>query len=173
MLDAAHAEVEELTELVSEVVDLASDRYEEEPTAIVDLVEIVEIVAERLERRNGRSISVHGDSSTVSGKRAALERAISNIVANADKWSPLDGEIVVTIDSGTLTVADSGPGIADVDIDHVFERFYRSVNARATTGSGLGLSIVEQIVTDHGGQVFARNRVDGTGAEVGFTLPCL
>jgi two-component system sensor histidine kinase MprB len=173
MLEAAHAEVEELTELVSEVVDLATDRYEEEPLAAVELRAVVEAIAERLDRRNGRSIVLDADSSTVSGKRAALDRAIGNVVANADKWSPIEGEIIVTIHNGTLTVTDSGPGIAEPDIDHVFERFYRSDDARPTPGSGLGLSIVEQIVTDHGGEVFARNRPTGTGAEVGFTIPCL
>lgn len=173
MLQAAHAEVEELTELVSEVVDLATDRYEEEPLAAVELRAVVEAIAERLDRRNGRSVVLDADSSTVSGKRAALERAIGNIVANADKWSPIDGEIIVTINDGTLTVTDGGPGIARPDIGHVFERFYRSDDARSKPGSGLGLSIVEQIVTDHGGEVFARNRPTGSGAEVGFTIPCL
>ncbi len=173
MLEAAHAEVEELTELVSEVVDLASDRYGQEPTTAVELRSVVDVVAVRLDRRNGRSLTLDADSSTVSGKRAALDRAISNIIANADKWSPPDGEIVVTIDEGTLTVTDTGPGIAEADIDHVFERFYRSDNARATSGSGLGVSRVGQIVSDHAGQVVARNRSDGTGAGVGFTIPCV
>jgi two-component system sensor histidine kinase MprB len=171
MLGAAHAEVEELTELVSEVVDLATDRYEEEPLATVELRSVVEAIAERLERRNGRSVVLDADTSAVVGKRAALERAIGNIVANADKWSPVDGDVTVTIREGTLTVVDSGPGIADSDIGHVFERFYRSDAARSAPGSGLGLSIVEQIVTDHDGHVFARNRSTGTGAEVGFTIP--
>ena len=171
MLGAAHAEVEELTELVSEVVDLATDRYEEEPMTAVELSSVVEVCVERLDRRNERSVRIDCDSSTVSGKRAALERAIGNIVANAAKWSPSDGEITITVDSGTLTVADTGPGIPEADIDHIFERFYRSDNARAMPGSGLGLSIVAQIVTDHGGQVFARNRLNGAGAEVGFSIP--
>jgi two-component system sensor histidine kinase MprB len=171
MLDAAHAEVEELTELVSEVVDLATDRYEEEPLTVVDLSSVVEVVIERLERRNDRSVTVDADGSSVSGKRAALERAIGNIVLNADKWTPLDGEISLTINDGTITVSDTGPGIEDTDIGHVFERFYRSDGARATPGSGLGLSIVEQIITDHSGTVFARNRSNGAGAEVGFTIP--
>ena len=173
MLEAAHAEVEELTELVSEVVDLASDRYEEEPMTAVELRSVVEVIAERVNRRNGRSVTVDGDSSTVLGKRAALDRAIGNIVANAEKWSSIDDGIAVTILDGTLTVADHGSGIAEADIGHVFERFYRSDSARPTPGSGLGLSIVEQIVTDHGGEVFARNRSKGTGAEVGFTIPCI
>lgn len=173
MLEAAHAEVEELTELVSEVVDLATDRYEEEPISDVELLSVVEVVVERLDRRNDRTVTLDVDTSVVAGKRAALERAIGNVVSNADKWSPTDGEIAVTVVDGTLTVSDSGPGFAEEDIDHVFERFYRSDSARALPGSGLGLSIVEQIVTDHGGVVFARNRPDGPGAVVGFTIPCV
>jgi two-component system sensor histidine kinase MprB len=170
MLASAHAEVEELTELVAEVVDLATDRYDEEPVSTVSLDEIVGSVADRIKRRTGREIITTSDQSTVEGKPAALTRAVTNIVANADKWCPVGEPITVTIDRGTVTVSDSGPGFTDADIDHVFERFYRSDDARATPGSGLGLSIVEQIVQDHGGTVFARNRRAGTGAIVGFTL---
>jgi two-component system sensor histidine kinase MprB len=68
-------------------------------------------------------------------------------------------------------VTDSGPGFDRADVEHVFERFYRSSEARSMPGSGLGLSIVAQIVQDHGGTVFARNRSDGAGAVVGFMLP--
>ena len=171
ILSAAHAEVEELTDLVAEVVDLATDRYEEEPISTVLLGEVVQAVAERQNRRNGRTVVIDADDSIVEGKPAALERAIANIVSNADKWSPVDGEIHVSVVQGTVTVQDSGIGFSDLDIDHVFDRFYRSDDARAMPGSGLGLSIVQQIVTDHAGSVFARNRLDEQGAEVGFTLP--
>ena len=68
-----------------------------------------------------------------------------------------------------LTVRDHGPGIPDDDLPHVFERFYRSDEARTNPGSGLGLSIVAHVVEGHGGEVFARNAADG-GAEVGFAL---
>ena len=171
ILGAAHAEVEELTDLVAEVVDLATDRYEEEPLSTVLLGEVVQAVADRQTRRNGRVLVIDADDSTVEGKPAALERAITNIVSNADKWSPADGEIRVTVIEGTVTVQDSGSGFRDIDIDHVFDRFYRSDDARAMPGSGLGLSIVHQIVMDHAGSVFARNRLDEPGADVGFTLP--
>lgn len=170
MLASAHAEVEELTELVAEVVDLATDRYDEEPVSTVSLMEIVESVADRIKRRNGREVVVTSDDSTVEGKPAALNRALTNIVANADKWSPEGEPILVTILGGSVTVVDSGPGFEPSDVEHVFERFYRSDDARSTPGSGLGLSIVEQIIDDHGGTVFARNRSDSTGAVVGFTL---
>jgi two-component system sensor histidine kinase MprB len=171
MIDAAHFEVAELSALVTEVVDLATDRYEEEDATDVELGDVVTEVAERAKRRNGRLVAIEDDGSVVLVKRDAIERAISNIVSNADKWTPSGETIVVRIDSGVVTVTDSGPGFDAGDVDHVFERFYRSSEARALPGSGLGLSIVAQIIDDHDGTVFARNRGDGTGAVVGFTLP--
>jgi len=170
MIDAAQAEVEELTVLVSEVVDLATDRYEEEPLTEFELGIVVADVSERLKRRNGREVHVDDDGSVVEAKRAAIDRAITNIVTNADKWAAPGTAIVVRIDRCSVSVTDSGPGFAAEDIDHVFERFYRSSEARSTPGSGLGLSIVVQIVEDHGGEVFARNRSGHSGAVVGFTL---
>ena len=171
VLSSAQAEVEELTILVGEIVDLATDRYDEEPTSTIVLREVVTEVVDRLERRHRRSVEFSGDDSVVEGKPSALTRAVSNVVANAHKWSPADGVIEVTIKEGTVTVVDAGPGFHDGDVGHVFERFYRADDARSTPGSGLGLSIVEQIVTDHGGTVFAHNREDGPGAIVGFSLP--
>ena len=169
MLAAAHAEVEELSALVTEVVDLATDRYEEEPVGLVDLSELATSAAERLGRRRGREITVIADDSVVMGKRNAIERAVSNIIGNADKFSPPDASVVLEIADGTVTVRDEGPGFDSHDLPHVFERFYRSDGARSRPGSGLGLSIVKQIVDDHGGEVFAKNRTNG-GAEVGFRL---
>jgi two-component system sensor histidine kinase MprB len=99
-----------------------------------------------------------------------LERAISNLVDNAVKYSPPDTPIDIVIEQATLTVADRGRGIPDDDTRRIFERFYRAVDVRSDPGSGLGLSIVDEIIRSHGGMVFARNR-DGGGAEVGFNLP--
>lgn len=171
MLRAAHAEVEELSDLVSEIVDVATDRYEEEPTTEVALDEVVGRVVDRISRRTDRRIDITSDGSTVEGKPDALERAVTNIVANAHLWSPDGGTVAIVIADGGITVRDEGPGFANHDLPHVFERFYRSDRARTTPGSGLGLSIVDQIVADHGGEVFARNRTDGAGAEVGFRIP--
>jgi len=170
ILAAAHGEVEELASLVAEVVDLASDRYEEESVGSVDLAEAVQAVVDLFEQRKGRRVRLTLDTSVVIGKRNALERAISNIVGNADKFSPTTTPIRVEVEDGTVTVADDGPGFDLSDVPYVFERFYRSDAARSQPGSGLGLSIVKQIVDDHGGEVFARNGASG-GAEVGFSLP--
>jgi two-component system sensor histidine kinase MprB len=106
----------------------------------------------------------------VVGRPSEVQRAISNLIDNAVKWSPVDGTVEVELTDRTVAVRDRGPGIPPADLPHVFERFHRAVEARSTAGSGLGLAIVEHIVTAHGGSVFARNR-DGGGAEVGFSLP--
>ena len=170
ILAAAHAEVEELAALMSELIDLATDRYEDEVPGPVDLGDVVDAVAQRYRKRRGRFVTVTADASDVVGKRQALERAVSNIVGNAHKFSAPGAEITIDVTAGTVTVTDAGTGFDSHDLPHVFERFYRSAAARSQPGSGLGLSIVKQIVDDHGGEVFARNRAGG-GAEVGFSLP--
>ena len=169
ILAAANAEVEELALLVAEVVDLATDRYEEEQISSVDLGDVAAAVIDRLGKRKDREVQLTTDDSTVLGKRYALQLAVSNIVGNADKFASADGSISAEVSEGTLTIRDDGPGFETEDLPHVFERFYRSDAARSTPGSGLGLSIVKQIVDDHGGEVFARNG-HGGGAEVGFVL---
>jgi two-component system sensor histidine kinase MprB len=170
ILSAAHAEVEELALLVAEVVDLASDRYEEETVGPVNLDDVASAVIDRVEKRMGHHVVLTSDGSVVEGKRHALERALSNIIQNADKFALSDGEISVVISDGTVTVSDEGPGFDTQDLPYIFERFYRSDAARSEPGSGLGLAIVKQIIDDHQGEVFARNGQTG-GAEVGFALP--
>jgi two-component system sensor histidine kinase MprB len=106
----------------------------------------------------------------VVGRPRQLERAISNLVDNAIKYSEPDTPIEIVIQGATVSVRDRGAGIPVGDLERVFDRFYRAVDVRTRPGSGLGLSIVQEIVRGHGGTVFARNR-DGAGAEVGFSLP--
>lgn len=90
--------------------------------------------------------------------------------ANAAKYSPPGGPIDIAVNGVEVSVRDRGPGVADGDLPRIFDRFYLAVEARTTPGSGLGLSIVDEIVRSHGGSVFARNRTDG-GFDVGFRLP--
>ena len=100
-----------------------------------------------------------------------LERAINNLVDNAlkfDEHGTAPVEIVVR--DGRVTVLDRGPGVDGTDLPHLFDRFFRSVNARSRPGSGLGLSIVREVAQRHGGTVFAEPRPGG-GAAIGFTVP--
>jgi len=165
------SETQELTALVNELVDLATDRHDGEPDQEVALGPIVERVADRARRRTGREIRLDVDGSVVTGRPQALERAISNLVDNATKFSADAAEpIDVSLVAGRIEVSDRGPGIAPQDLAHVFDRFYRALDARSRPGSGLGLAIVSDVVVAHGGRTFVANR-DGGGATVGFVLP--
>ena len=177
VIEDLDAETRELTGLVNELVELATDARDDEPAQRVELAPLVERVAERARRRTGRLIAVTADGSVVEGRPQALERAVSNLLDNAAKFdAPDPGQaeghppIEVEVAAGRVEVRDRGPGIPDDDLDHVFDRFHRAVGARSRPGSGLGLAIVRDIVESHRGTVSAANRPGG-GAVVGFTLP--
>ncbi len=162
------SETRELTTMVNELVELATDRRDEEDPSLVELGAVVDAIVERARRRSGREISVTGDRSPVLVRSQAVERAVSNLVENALKFS--DGPVEVAVHLGAVLVSDRGQGIAEADLGRVFDRFYRSDAARALPGSGLGLAIVREMAESHGGQVTATNR-DGGGATIGFQLP--
>ncbi len=170
VLDDLQSESEELSRLVDEVVELATDRRGDEPEVQVPLRPLVEQVAQRAQQRSGREVVVHADDTVVLGRPMALERAIGNLVENALKFDESGGPVELTCATGRVEVADRGPGFADGDLPHVFDRFFRATSARSRPGSGLGLSIVHDVVEHHGGTVYAGNRPGG-GAVVGFQLP--
>ena len=165
-------ETRELTTLVNELVELATDQRADEPPEPLDLGQLVERVAERSRRRTDRDIVVHVDptGSPVTAAPSALERAVSNLMDNAAKFDTGADPIEVTVAGGRITVCDRGPGIEAEDLPHVFDRFFRAVGARSSPGSGLGLSIVSDVAHNLGGAAFARTR-DGGGACVGFEIP--
>jgi two-component system sensor histidine kinase MprB len=164
-------QLEEMTVLVAELVELArGDQEPAEPEEIrLDLV-----VADAVERarRNHPGVSFHAelDETVVHGVRASIERAVSNLLDNAAKWSPEAGEVDVVLGEGQLSVRDHGPGISEDDLPFVFDRFYRAPSARGMPGSGLGLAIVRQVAEAHGGSVTAE-AADGGGALVRLALP--
>ncbi len=163
-------EVNELTDLVSELVELATDRGDDESAEDVSLRALADDVAERARRRTGREITVvdDGHPGTVFVRPHMADRALANLVDNAAKYSPGPIEIVIT--GRRVEVRDEGPGIAPEDQPHVFDRFYRSATARTEPGSGLGLAIVQQIIERHGGTVWADNRAGGR-CRGGFRAP--
>jgi two-component system sensor histidine kinase MprB len=97
----------------------------------------------------------------VEGVPERLERAIWNLLENAGKWSTPGTTVDVTLAGGEVRVRDHGPGIAAEDREHVFDRFYRSTDARALPGSGLGLAIVREVAESHGGTVSAEEAPGG------------
>ena len=171
LIGETRLELDELTNLVSEMVELATDVRSQEPVEPVDLGDVANDVAARFRRRTGHEIEVEtSDAGTVQGRRSMLDRAVSNLLDNALKFSPPDQPVTVTVHGGRVEVADCGPGVAAEDRDRVFDRFYRSTNARTLPGSGLGLSIVAQIAALHGGQV-ALDARDGGGTIARLELP--
>jgi two-component system sensor histidine kinase MprB len=99
-----------------------------------------------------------------------VARAIGNLLDNAVKWSPPGGAVEVKVDDGEVTVRDHGPGIAQADLPHVFDRFYRAPSARGLPGSGLGLAIVKHVADAHRGTVSAET-APGGGTLLRLTLP--
>jgi len=172
MIRDIRLEVEELSTLTAELVDLATDQVQStEQIGTVDLLALSRDIAQRARRRSGRTIDVSdGGGNSIDGFSNQLLRAISNLVDNAIKYSPAGSSIEISVDGGSVRVRDHGPGITDKDLPHIFDRFYRSINARTAPGSGLGLAIVADAVMRHQGTVFAANAPDG-GAIVGFDLP--
>lgn len=171
LLADVRAQIEELTVLVGDLVELARIEPAYAVAEPVDLAAVVERAVERVRRRapNVR-IDVDARPWTVVGETATLERAATNLLDNAAKWSPDGGVVTVRLGEGVLSVADQGPGISDADQPHVFERFYRAVDARGLPGSGLGLAIVKQAVERHGGTVTAGRTTSG-GALLVVRLP--
>jgi two-component system, OmpR family, sensor histidine kinase MprB len=164
------AQIEELTVLIGDLVELSRETPVEQRVQI-DLAEIVARSIERVQRRApGVRFAVDATPWPVVGDPQLLERAVTNLLDNAAKWSPERGTVAVSLHEGVLSVADQGPGVAAEDLPHVFDRFYRSKEARSKPGSGLGLSIVAQAAARHGGSVTATRSPSG-GAEFLLRLP--
>lgn len=163
-------EAKELSVLVDEIVGLATEQPRDEPRVDVDLGALVAGVVERTERRTGRRIAADLDrAGVVAGRPASIERAVGNLLDNAAKFSPEETAIEVRVEGATVEVADRGIGIPDVDRPRVFDRFFRSIEARSRPGSGLGLAIVRAVAEDHGGRAEARAR-DGGGTMMTLVL---
>jgi len=157
-------ELESMTMLVGELVELArGEEHDIEPTEF-RLDEVVRTAVERASRR-APSVSFHTrlEPSLVTGVPERVERAVSNLLDNARKWSPAREPVDVSVHDGVVEVRDRGPGIAAEDVPLVFNRFYRSTSARGKPGAGLGLAIVKQIADAHGGSVTV-DRANGGGA---------
>jgi two-component system sensor histidine kinase MprB len=166
------AQLEELTELVGDLVELAREEEPcDEPPETVRLDQLVTAAVERARRHApGVAFTTELEPTLVTGARSRLDRAVANLLDNAGKWSPPDGAVEVRLRGGELTVRDHGPGIAAEDLPHVFDRFYRAPAARGRAGSGLGLAIVRAVAERHDGRVTAEP-APGGGALMRLALP--
>jgi len=165
LLSTALGEIDELSGLVDELVNLASFPFDETPIDLLDLAEVTNraLTSFRLKHPD-RPLAVDiGENQPAQGKRTHLERAVANVLANAHKFSSVGTTIEVSVDGNCIIVHDRGPGILK-------DKFYRSPTVQTIEGSGLGLAFVAEVVQGHGGTVRAKNR-DGGGATVILSIP--
>jgi two-component system sensor histidine kinase MprB len=164
-------QIEELTLLMNDLIDLARG---EEPRANVEDTRLDLVVSEVVDRAHRRAqatpFQVELEPTIVAGVPARLERAVSNLIDNAVKYSPPGEPVEIRLRGQELTVRDHGPGISAEDLPHVFDRFFRGAEARGRPGSGLGLAIVRQVADQQGGSV-AAEVADGGGTLMRLRLP--
>ena len=169
ILDDVLFELDELTGLVTELVDLATDQHHMGEAECIELDELVDAVVQRHRRRTSYNIVYTATSSQIIAAPALVERAVSNMVDNALKWNPPDSSVQVRVENGSVRVSDNGPGIPVEEHEQVFERFYRTEGARSLPGSGLGLSIVRHVAESFGGQArIIDDGQPGTTIELSF-----
>jgi two-component system sensor histidine kinase MprB len=173
VIDSLLSGIDELTGLVADTMELARG---EEPEAVPGQVRWDELTRRVVDRARGHwpqtEFQLDLEPCTVHGVADRLERAVGNLVNNAAKFSGGIGVVELRLTAhGRLTVRDHGPGIPEVDLPHVFNRFYRSAEMRDRPGSGLGLAIVAQVAESHRGTVTARNAQPGPGALFTLEIP--
>ena len=171
LIKSVLAGIDDLTGLVADTVELARG---EEPPGSVELFRW-DVLAERVTERarllwSGVEFEFSAEPCTVAGVPDRLQRAMTNLIDNAAKFSGGTGTVEIALARGTLTVRDHGPGIPEPDLPHVFNRFYRAASMRDRPGSGLGLAIVAQVAESHRGAVAAANDPGG-GAVLSLTVP--
>jgi two-component system sensor histidine kinase MprB len=152
ILSDIRIEVDEITAISAELATLAVDQKPLETPVTVDLGDAVSVVVERVRKRSSRNVMLSVESvppSLVGVRLAQFERAVSNLLDNAVKFSPPDTSVEVRVRDRSVWVVDHGPGVSDEDKSRVFTRFFRAEATRALPGSGLGLSIVKQFADDH------------------------
>ncbi|MEE9391313.1 MAG: ATP-binding protein [Planctomycetota bacterium] len=172
-----------LERLISDIMELSQiqqgpDHLEFEPLELRRLVaDVVSRVKEfALEKRTTMIFDVQGSPVTVEGDRAAITSIIENLVSNAIRYTPLDGQVEIWVlgddQQVKVGVKDSGIGIEKEVQDRIFERFFRIDKARSRSlgGTGLGLAIVKNYVEAHGGKIEVESEL-GKGSLFIVTLP--
>ncbi len=173
LVDDVLVQLQELTDLVGDLAELARGDQQPAPPEVLRLDLLVRD-AVAVQSTHGRAEDIRFELDTeacwVEGHADRLSRAVGNLLDNARKWSPPGHAVSVGCRDGTVVVRDRGPGIAEGDLPHIFDRFYRSPAARGLPGSGLGLAIVAQVAKAEGGTIQAENDPEG-GARMSLRLP--
>ena len=167
-------QINELSSLITDLGELTRGERSEENVVSLRLDELVDeavSIARTHARTKGITIDYVGEPTTAELRHDRMVRAVTNLLSNAVKFTPVNGTIHVTCREGVLTVSDSGPGIPEGERQSIFDRFWRSPSARALPGSGLGLSIVAQVVREAGGTINVTDSAELGGASFVVTIP--
>jgi two-component system sensor histidine kinase MprB len=155
-------QMERLTTLVGDLIEVARDEETPMPFEQLQLDDVVHEVVDEMRFRYPKiQFTVTATPSSINGVKVRVVRAITNLLDNAAKYSPPGATVEVTVANGEIAVRDHGPGVAAEDESRVFDRFWRSNDARHLPGSGLGLSIVKDVAESHGGSVTLERPTDG------------
>jgi two-component system phosphate regulon sensor histidine kinase PhoR len=182
-LDRMETEVEALTQMVQELLELSRIESGRAPMRLMPtpVADVVFPPVERLRpqaERAGLSISVDlpSDLPPVLADAERAQQVITNLVHNAIKFTPSGGQVTLSAQpigqEVILSVRDTGMGIPADDLPRIFERFYKADRARSGGGTGLGLAIAKHIVQAHGGRIWAES-VEGQGSTFWVALPAL
>lgn len=172
-IDRLNAIITDLLRLVK--IDQLEDSLDKREMSLDALVEETALRLKPIAESKGLSLLVQPQPVTLLGDYSKLGQAVYNLLDNAIKYT-VEGEVGVSCGvgdgMGVVKVWDTGPGIPEKDLDHIFERFYRVDKARAreTGGTGLGLSIVERIAMLHGGNIAVESK-EGKGTTFIMRLP--
>lgn len=182
-IEIIYSDSDRLANLINDILDLSKIESGQlklimKPISIIPVVKKVVKLLDKQARSKGIKVEVNIPKtiSKVIADKERMSQVILNLLDNAIKYNTLNGSIIISFKENEkiikLSMADTGPGIPEKDIDRVFERFYRVDKARSCElgGTGLGLSIVRHIVEAHGGRVEVQSIVD-KGSVFSFTLP--
>jgi signal transduction histidine kinase len=181
VIQEAIVEADDLSTTLKNVLDLA---WSEAPDAkkkpmefnLTNLVEDLTEIAQKMAIKKHIHVIASLDKNIhINGFRDRLGRALLNVIDNAIKYTPEKGEISIELQKdhqAIITIKDSGKGIAEKDLPHIFDRFYRGSASDKVFGAGLGLAITKSIVTLHSGTITVRSKL-GKGSTFIIALPLL
>ncbi|MFN8594681.1 MAG: ATP-binding protein [Anaerolineae bacterium] len=180
MLNQVISEVEALTQLAQELLDLSMIESGQMPMkmALVDIQAVIDEQVQHFEPQ-AQSKQITLNNTAPIGLRAEIDRkligrVLGNLIHNALKFTPPNGQITLSAETSaekiTVSVRDTGAGIPPEDLPRIFERFYKVDQARGKSGTGLGLAIARHVVEAHGGKIWAESK-PGKGATFYFTVP--
>jgi two-component system, OmpR family, sensor histidine kinase MprB len=169
LVRAAREQAGELDQLITDLLDLARYRESAPHRETVRLDLLTGQAVHRLGQRGPHAlIEAELSPCLVYVDPAAVDHAVGNLIDNAVKWSPPGAAVRVVVEDGRVVISDRGPGIADEDLPHIFERFYRAPDARGMPGAGLGLAIVGSVAQANEGTVEVRTGPAGSAFTLAF-----